>query len=116
MKKFLLTLFFTTLIFNSFSKVSLQCQVRYMEYGHWTEYQAVYVTFGSAKELGIDDAARNLYATFTIGRETFYVRGEMGCGTLIVNEECLSTFTKNLDGRDQGNNKWSICFRQKCNQ
>ncbi len=87
-----------------------------MEYGFWREYQTTYVTFGSAKELGIDDYAANLYATFTIGKETFYVKGVMGCGTLIINEECLKTIPSNLDGTDQSNIKWSICFRQTCRQ
>ncbi|MDZ4665464.1 MAG: hypothetical protein SGJ15_11340 [Bacteroidota bacterium] len=115
MKRIILAFLFTAIGLNLSAKVTLNCYVRYKQYGTWSKYESVNVTFLSGAELGKKMEATNLYAIIYWGNTTYTVLGHVGCGTTVVTEDCLATIPYNLDGRDTNNNEWSICFRQKCN-
>lgn len=116
MKRLLiLVLSFTVIGLNVSAKVTLNCNVRFKQYGNWSNYESVNVTFLSGAELGKKMEATNLYAIIYWGNKTYTVLGHTGCGTTFITQECLGSIPYNLDGRDNNNTEWSICFRQKCN-
>lgn len=115
MKKIATALLFVIMCLNLNAKVYLDCNVRFKQYGNWSMYESVKVTFLSGAELGKRTEARNLYAIIYWGNKTYTVLGHIGCGTTIITKECLASIPYNLDGKDENDTEWSICFKQKCN-
>ena len=114
MKKIVFILLLTIAGLRVNAEVTMKCNVRFKERGTWSQYSYVNVKFLSGSELG-QGVANNLYAIIYWGNTNYIIQGNMGCGTTVITVECLKTIPYNLDGRDNNNNEWSICFRSACN-